>query len=146
MHCGGEQRTGPKYPENHPQEGEEILREKGVSEEMIRAILSHANYTGVSRESLMEKILYAVDELSGFVVAVAYVRPGKLEGMKVKSVKKKLKDKISDIDGIEFRKLNDREECGTLLTILFKSKDKAVEFEQYLKSGSGRAFAKKRFL
>ncbi len=82
-----------KYPEEHPMKGEPILREKGVSEEIIRAIQSHANYTGVTRDSLMEKTLFAVDELSGFVVAVALVRPGGFEGMKVKSVKKKLKDK-----------------------------------------------------
>ncbi|MFC1616134.1 HD domain-containing protein [Patescibacteria group bacterium] len=82
-----------KFPENHPMAGEEILKEKGVAEDIIRAIQSHANWSNVSRDSLMEKILYAVDELSGFVVAVAYVRPNKMEGMKVKSVKKKLKDK-----------------------------------------------------
>jgi putative nucleotidyltransferase with HDIG domain len=81
------------YPDNHPMEGEPILRERGVSEEIIRAIQSHATYTGVSRDSLMEKTLFAVDELSGFVVAVAWVRPDKMGGMKVKSVKKKLKDK-----------------------------------------------------
>lgn len=82
-----------KYPEEHPQKGESILRERGVDEDIIRAIQSHANYTGVSRDSLMEKTLYAVDELSGFVVAVAYVRPDKMNGMSAKSVKKKLKDK-----------------------------------------------------
>lgn len=82
-----------KWPDEHPQKGEVILRERGASEEILRAIQSHANYTGVSRDSLMEKTLYAVDELSGFVVAVAQVRPDKMQGMKVKSVKKKLKAK-----------------------------------------------------
>lgn len=82
-----------KYPDEHPMKGESILREKGVPEEIIRAILSHADYSGVSRESQMEKTLFAVDELSGFVVAVAILRPEKLNGMKVKSVKKKLKTK-----------------------------------------------------
>ncbi len=82
-----------KYPDQHPQIGEGILREQGVDEEIIRAIQSHADYTGVSRDTLMEKTLFAVDELSGFVVAVAYVRPDKMKGMKAKSVKKKLKDK-----------------------------------------------------
>lgn len=82
-----------KHPDQHPQIGEGILRERGVSEEIIRAIQSHAQYTGVSRDSLMEKTLFAVDELSGFVVACAYVRPDKMNGMEVKSVKKKLKDK-----------------------------------------------------
>lgn len=81
------------YPDQHPQIGEGILREKGVAEDIIRAIQSHANYFGVSRDSLMEKTLFAVDELSGFVVAVAQVRPEKWNGMEVKSVKKKLKDK-----------------------------------------------------
>lgn len=82
-----------KYPDKHPMIGEGILRERGVSEEILRAIQSHANYTGVSRDSMMEKTLFAVDELSGFVVAVAQVRPDKFNGMEIKSVKKKLKDK-----------------------------------------------------
>lgn len=83
-----------KYPDEHPQKGEPILREKGVPEEIIRAIQSHANYSGVKRESLMEKTLFAVDELSGFILAVTYVRPSKsVMDVKVKSVKKKLKDK-----------------------------------------------------
>ncbi len=82
-----------KYPDQHPQIGEGILRERGIGEDVIRAIQSHAQYTRVSRDSLMEKTLFAVDELSGFVVACAYVRPDKMNGMEVKSVKKKLKDK-----------------------------------------------------
>ena len=82
-----------KYPDNHPEAGEPILKEKGVSDEIIRALQSHGDHTGVPRESLMEKVLFAVDELSGFVVAVALVRPEKMNGMKLKSVKKKLKDK-----------------------------------------------------
>jgi len=81
------------FPDNHPQKGEEILKEKEVEPDIIRAIQGHADYTGVSRDTLMEKTLFAVDELSGFVMAVAYVRPEKVKGMKVKSVKKKLKDK-----------------------------------------------------
>lgn len=82
-----------RHPDQHPQIGEGILRELGVAEDIIRAIQSHASYSGVSRDSLMEKTLFAVDELSGFVVAVAYVRPDRMKGMEVKSVKKKLKDK-----------------------------------------------------
>lgn len=82
-----------KWPEEHPMKGESILRERGVEEDVIRAIQSHADFTGVERVTVMEKTLYAVDELSGFVVAVAQVRPGGFEGMKTKSVKKKLKDK-----------------------------------------------------
>lgn len=82
-----------KHPtaEEHPYVGVEILKEEGYPEEITRAILSHADYTGVSRETLMEKTLYAVDELAGFTVACALVRPNGISDMKVKSVKKKLK-------------------------------------------------------
>lgn len=83
-----------RFPEEHPQKGSEILREKGVSEEIRTAILGHADHTGVPRESLMAKVLYAVDELSGFITAVTLVRPTRaLSEVKFKSVKKKLKDK-----------------------------------------------------
>jgi putative nucleotidyltransferase with HDIG domain len=85
-----------KYPteEEHPYKGAEILREKGVDEEWIRAILGHAEYTGTPRETLMAKTLFAVDELSGMITAATLVRPSrKIEDLKVKSVKKKLKDK-----------------------------------------------------
>jgi len=80
--------------EQHPFKGAEILREKNVKEEWIQAILGHANYSGVARETPMAKALYACDELTGFVVAVALVRPSKkLADVAVKSVKKKMKDK-----------------------------------------------------
>ena len=80
--------------EEHPQAGEPILREKGASEEIIHAVLSHTNHTGVARESLMEKALFACDEVTGLITAVALVRPSKaLYDLKVKSVKKKWKDK-----------------------------------------------------
>ena len=80
--------------EQHPQEGIAILREQGVSEEIIHAILSHADHTGVPRETLMEKALYACDEITGLIVAVALVRPSRsLRDLKVKSVKKKWKDR-----------------------------------------------------
>lgn len=85
-----------KYPslEDHPFKGAEILRKRGFPEDWIRTILSHATHTGVPRESLMAKSLFAVDELSGLITAVAYVRPNRsLAEVKVKSVKKKLKDK-----------------------------------------------------
>ncbi|MEJ2055811.1 MAG: HD domain-containing protein [Calditrichaceae bacterium] len=82
------------YPDEHPYKGSEILKEKGISEDIRKTILSHAEFTGVPRESLMAKTLFAVDELSGFVTAVTLVRPSKaLSEVKVKSVKKKLKDK-----------------------------------------------------
>ena len=80
--------------EGHPVVGVSWLRENGWSEEVCRAILSHADYSGVSRETPLEKTLYAVDELSGFVVAVALVRPTKsIHDVDVRSVKKKMKDK-----------------------------------------------------
>ena len=82
------------YPDEHPMKGSEILKEKGVSEEIRTAILGHADFSGVRRETLMAKVLYAVDELSGFITAVTLVRPNKaLSEVKMKSVKKKLKDK-----------------------------------------------------
>ena len=80
--------------EEHPVKGSEILKERGYSEEILRAILSHADYTGVTRDSLMEKTLFAVDELTGFLTACALVQPSKkLEDVKVESVKKKFKKK-----------------------------------------------------
>ena len=80
--------------EEHPQAGIELLRERGVSEEILRAILSHADHTGVSRDSLMEIALLACDEITGLIVAAALVRPSRsLADLKVKSVKKKWKDK-----------------------------------------------------
>jgi len=85
-----------KYPSanEHPFKGAEILRENGFSDEFITAILSHADYTGVKRETLLQKTLFACDELSGFLTAVAYVRPSKtINEVEVKSVIKKMKDK-----------------------------------------------------
>jgi putative nucleotidyltransferase with HDIG domain len=80
--------------EGHPFVGVAWLRENGWSEEVCRAILSHADYSGVSRERPLEKTLYAVDELSSFVVAVALVRPTKsIDDVDVRAVKKKMKDK-----------------------------------------------------
>src|SRR5438067_1090733 len=80
--------------EGHPFVGVAWLRDQGWSEEVCRAILSHADYTNVSRESSLEKTLYAVDELSGFIVAVALVRPTKsIHDVDLAAVKKKMKDK-----------------------------------------------------
>ncbi|NDJ54483.1 MAG: HDIG domain-containing protein [Chloroflexi bacterium] len=80
--------------EQHPQAGAPILRERGVSEEDIQSILSHADHTGVERSTLREKTLYAVDELTGLIMAVALVRPSKnIADVKIKSIKKKWKDK-----------------------------------------------------
>lgn len=80
--------------DGHPFKGSEILKEKGFSDEFRQAIMSHADYTGVKRTSLLEKVLFACDELAGFITAVAYVRPSKtVEEVEVKSVLKKMKDK-----------------------------------------------------
>jgi putative nucleotidyltransferase with HDIG domain len=83
----------PDAPD-HPMKGEPILAERGVDEESRRAILSHANYSGVPRESRLEKTLFACDELAGFLTAVSYVKPSKsIAEVDLKSVRKKLKDK-----------------------------------------------------
>jgi len=85
-----------RYPtaEDHPFRGAEILRERGVDERFVRTILSHADHTGVPRDTIVAKALFAVDELAGFITAVALVRPSKkVEEVKPKSVKKKMKDK-----------------------------------------------------
>ena len=82
----------PTIPE-HPLKGSEILKEKGYSEDIRIAILGHASFTGVPRESLMARVLYACDELCGFITAVAIIRPNKIVDLEISSVKKKLKDK-----------------------------------------------------
>jgi putative nucleotidyltransferase with HDIG domain len=83
-----------RYPDlttGHPRLAMAELRERGYCEELIRAVGSHADFLGISRDTDMEKALFAVDELCGFVLAVAYVRPEGLSGMTAKSVKKKMK-------------------------------------------------------
>lgn len=83
----------PEVPD-HPMKGEPILAERGVSDEIRRAILSHANFSGVPRVSPLEKTLFACDELSGFLTACSYVKPGKsIHEVDVASTKRKLKDK-----------------------------------------------------
>lgn len=85
-----------RYPDlsDHPFKGAEILRSMNIKEDWIRAILGHGDHTGVGRDTKMAQALYACDEITGFVVAVALVRPSKkLADLMVKSVKKKLKDK-----------------------------------------------------
>ena len=83
----------PAAPD-HPMEGEPILASRGVPEDIRRAILSHANYSGVPRESPLEKTLFACDELAGFLTACSYVKPGKsIHEVDTASVKRKLKDK-----------------------------------------------------
>jgi putative nucleotidyltransferase with HDIG domain len=83
----------PQAPD-HPLKGMAILRERGWPEEIIQAIGGHASYTGIPRDTLLAKTLFAVDELCGFIMAVAYVRPSrKLADVEVTSVRKKMKDK-----------------------------------------------------
>ena len=85
-----------KYPslEDHPYKGNEILKERGWPEIIRRAIMSHAEYTGITRDTPMEKALFACDELAGFITAVALIKPGKsLAEVDAKSVRKRMKDK-----------------------------------------------------
>ena len=80
-------------PDEHPFVGVAHLKSLGYPKEVTEAILGHATYSGTPRTSLLAKALFACDELAGFITAVAFVRPTRMEGMKVKSVRKKLKDK-----------------------------------------------------
>ena len=83
----------PNAPD-HPMKGEPILASRGIPEDIRRAILSHANYSGVARESALEKTLFACDELAGFITAVSLVKPGRsVHEVDAKSVRKKMKDK-----------------------------------------------------
>jgi len=118
-----------KYPnasrsptEEHPSHGVGVLRGKGLPEPMCRAILGHAAYTGVPRETPMAKTLFAVDELCGFLVACALVRPSKsLRDLEVASVKKKLKDKA-------FARGVNREEVHQGVTELGVPLDEHIQF------------------
>jgi len=84
-----------KFPDapDHPLKGSEILKEQGYSEEIRRAILGHASYTNVPRDTRLATTLFACDELCGFISAAAVIRPNKITDLEVSSVKKKLKDK-----------------------------------------------------
>ena len=82
----------PNAPD-HPLKGSEILKEKGYPEEVRRAILGHADYTGVPRDTLLAKVLFACDELAGFITACALVRPDRLGTLEAKSVRRRMKDK-----------------------------------------------------
>ena len=83
------------YPEapDHPWKGSEILTSLGYPEEVRRAILGHADYTGVPRDTLMAKSLFACDELAGFITACALVRPDRIQSLEPRSVRKRMKDK-----------------------------------------------------
>src|SRR4051794_6641502 len=81
----------PDPETGHPRMAVEELRRRGYPEEVVHAVLSHAEYMGVPRDTLLDRALFACDELSGFITACAYVRPAGIEGLTPKSVKKKLK-------------------------------------------------------
>ena len=82
----------PNAPD-HPVKGSEILEKRGYSEDVRRAILGHADYTGVPRDTLMAKALFACDELAGFITACSLVRPDRIMTLEAKSVRKRMKDK-----------------------------------------------------
>jgi predicted hydrolase (HD superfamily) len=84
--------ANPQFPD-HPTKGSEILRQRGVPEDLRTTILSHVPAMNIPRESKMAKTLFACDELCGFIVACAVIRPNKIADLEVSSVKKKLKDK-----------------------------------------------------
>jgi putative nucleotidyltransferase with HDIG domain len=122
-----------KYPEvdaaaktGHPFEGSRILRERDWPEEVVTTILSHADYSGVPRETPAAKCLFALDEFCGFVVAVAHMRPERFQNMEVASVEKKLKKKDfaakvsrADIDkGIAELGVDRAEHIGTVIEAL----------------------------
>jgi len=109
----------PNLEDGHPRYALEELEARGYPEEVVRGVASHADFLGVARESRMEKALFAVDELSGFLLAVAYVRPEGLHGMTPKSVKKKLKQP-------SFAAAVDREELRQ------GAADLGVDFDEHL--------------
>jgi len=82
----------PTAPD-HPLKGSEILKERGVSEEIRRAVLGHADYSGVPRDTLLAKVLFACDEVAGFITACSLVRPDRIASLETKSVRKRMKDK-----------------------------------------------------
>jgi predicted hydrolase (HD superfamily) len=83
-----------RYPETHPMRGAEELRSRGYRDDVVEAILGHGDHTGVARTSLLARTVYACDEMTGFVIAVAYVRPSRsLDEVDVRAVTKKMRDK-----------------------------------------------------
>src|SRR5690606_3667841 len=112
------------YPteQEHPFKGSVILKERGFDDAFRKANLSHANYSGVPRQTLLQKTLFACDELAGFITAVSYVRPNKtIDEVEVKSVKKKLKDKA-------FAKSVSREDIQNGAAELGISLDEHIQF------------------
>jgi predicted hydrolase (HD superfamily) len=83
-----------RYPDTHPMQGADELRRRGYPEEVVEAVLGHGDHTGVPRNSLLARTVYACDEMAGFVIAVAYVRPNRsLDEVDARAVTKKMKDK-----------------------------------------------------
>ena len=112
-----------RYPNapDHPLKGSEILKERGYSEEIRRAILGHASYSNIQRDTLMAKCLYACDELSGFIIACALVRPNKIADLEASSVKKKMKDKA-------FARSVSRDDIKEGITELGVNADEHIQF------------------
>ncbi|MEO8230685.1 MAG: HDIG domain-containing metalloprotein [Ignavibacteriota bacterium] len=113
-----------KYPtaEEHPFKGAEILKEKGFDDEFIKSILSHADYSGEPQDTLLKKVLFACDELAGFITAVTYVRPSKsIDEVEVSSVKKKMKDKA-------FAKAVNRDDIKNGAELLQTPLDEHIQF------------------
>ena len=124
-----------KYPDKHGEIGFNILSDKGYDMEFCKAIRSHCDLTNENRTTNMSKSLYAVDQLSSFIVACALVRPEKLVGITSKSVKKKLKDKAfaRAVDRDELQKGAD--ELGIDITVLIEYLiDGIIKREEYLNS------------
>ncbi|BEP28025.1 HD domain-containing protein [Helicovermis profundi] len=108
-----------KYPDKHPEEGIKILKKEGYPESLINAVMGHVDSMNTPRLTKMARTLYAVDELSSFVIACVLVRPTKFEGLKVKSIKKKLKDKA-------FARAVDRDQ------ILMSAEELGIEITEHI--------------
>lgn len=117
-----------KWPDEHLMKAPSILKEAGYPDYFINAVLGHADYTNIPRDTDMAKCLYAVDQLASFIVAVALVRPTKLEGMNAKSVNKKIKDKAfaRAVDRDELQKGADElgMDLGDLIILVIESLQK----------------------
>lgn len=111
-----------RFPQEHPGKGVEILTELGYPEEIVHAVKSHADFTGTPRDRLMDRALFAVDELCGFITAATLVRPGKrVADLPVRSVKKKMKDKA-------FARAVSREDLRNGAEALGVDLDRHIEF------------------
>lgn len=108
-----------KYPEEHPNRAPELLKDTGLNNEFVNSILSHGSKSGIPRDLKERKCLHAVDEMASFIIAIALMRPTQLDGLKAKSVKKKMKDKA-------FARAVNREE------LLTSMEDLGVEFADHV--------------